>query len=81
LRKAHPIFNHKNSNLKTWLNGSVKKIQYDYEGKHAFVAGNFDMIPKEVSIELPHKGSWHHVIDGFCSGLSRNKYDFSFNKR
>ena len=64
LRKAHPIFNHKNSNLKTWLNGSVKKIQYDYEGKHAFVAGNFDVIPKEVSIELPHKGSWHHVFLG-----------------
>jgi len=64
LRKAHTIFNHKNSNLKTWLNGSVKKIQYDYEGKHAFVAGNFDVVPKEVSIELPHKGPWHHVFLG-----------------
>ena len=64
LRKANPIFNHRDSNLKTWLNGPVKKIQFDYEGKHAFVAGNFDVVPKEVSIESSHNGPWHHVFLG-----------------
>jgi hypothetical protein len=64
LRKTHPIFYHQNSNLKTWLNASVKKIQYDYNGKNAFVTGNFDVVPKEISIELPHKGPWYHVFLG-----------------
>ena len=77
IRQGNPIFHHQNSNLKTWLNSSVKKIQFDYEGKNAFVAGNFDVLPKNVTMELSHNGPWHHVFLGDTVSFSESQVNIS----
>ena len=60
--RKFPIFSNPNSNIQTWLNGSVKKIHYNYEEKNAILIANFDSKKVETNIKLPHKGTWFNVF-------------------
>ena len=49
--RKFPIFSNPNSNIQTWLNGSVKKIHYNYEEKNAILIANFDSKKVETNIK------------------------------
>jgi len=64
LQKQHPIFHNSESTLTTWLSNSVKKIKYSYNDQHSILIANFDVKMKDVTVDLPHIGPWHHLFLG-----------------
>ncbi len=64
LKKRYAVFNSTETELKTWLSSSVKKIKYTHPEMNAFLAGNFDVEQKEVELELASPGKWYNVFLG-----------------
>lgn len=58
LRKSFAIFSNPESKIQTWLNGSIKKVIYQFEGNNAVLVSNLDLQEADIIIDLPHKGIW-----------------------
>ena len=64
LRKKHSIFSDPQSKIDTWLNSSIKKIQYSLGEENAILITNFDVKTLQTSVSLPSAGHWYHATLG-----------------
>ena len=64
LRKKHSIFSNPQSKIDTWLNSSIKKIQYSLGEENAILITNFDVKTLQTSVSLPSAGHWYHATLG-----------------
>ena len=62
LRSYYSIFSNSESAIQTWLNGTVKKIYYEYENNNAILVANFDVKESVSKITLPHDGVWFNAF-------------------
>ena len=62
LRSYFSIFSNPESAIQTWLNGTVKKIYYEYENNNAILVANFDVKESVSKITLPHDGVWFNAF-------------------
>ncbi|RPH03692.1 MAG: T9SS C-terminal target domain-containing protein [bacterium TMED144] len=77
LRKKHSIFSDPKSKIDTWLNSSIKKIQYSLDGENAILISNFDIKTHKTSVSLPSAGHWHHATLGEKIYIEENELDLS----
>jgi len=77
LRKKHSIFSNPQSKIDTWLNSSIKKIQYSLGEENAILITNFDVKTLQTSVSLPSAGHWHHATLGEKIYIEDNELDVS----
>ncbi|MEC7981096.1 MAG: T9SS type A sorting domain-containing protein, partial [Candidatus Neomarinimicrobiota bacterium] len=77
LRKKHSIFSDPQSKIDTWLNNSIKKIQYSLGKENAILITNFDVKTLQTSVTLPSAGHWYHATLGEKIYIEDNELDVS----
>ena len=71
LKSKHPAID-SDAEITLDLNSEIKSIVSSKQGEHLVIMGNFDVVPQEVTVDMPIDGTWYDYIQGNTITTSSN---------
>jgi glycosidase len=73
LKNTYEIFSTKN--ITTWLSGDVKQYRLAHEGDYIQAVGNFEVVGKGTTVNLPTTGVWYEYFSGNTFEVNETQFN------